>query len=124
MRTIIQYNLTYHNKLPNFFRKGKKSCIDFMISNCPTKFLNIRTHYEDNIFQYDNTNYSNILSNHVMVSGIYNKFFFANFRQFRIMRNFKLLTKYTLNQYFSLNKELNSIFNYSDPDIIAEILIR
>lgn len=68
----IEYNLTYHNKLPTFLRKGIKSCTDFVISNCPTKISNVRTHYNgDNEFQYEDINYNNILSDHVMVSGIY-----------------------------------------------------
>ena len=56
---IINFNLTYHNNLPTFFRKGSRSCIDFIISNCPTKLSNIRTHYnDDNNFQYKNIYYN------------------------------------------------------------------
>ena len=40
------------------------------------------------------------------------------------MRNLRLLTKNKLNHYFSQNEMLNSIFNHTDPDIIAEIIIR
>ena len=70
---MIDYNLTFHNKLPTFCRKGIKSCIDFFISNCHTKFLNIRTHYKDDEnFKYEDINYNNIMSDHVMVLGVYN----------------------------------------------------
>ena len=121
----IEYNLTYHNKLPTFFRKGVKSCIDFVISNCPTKVSNVRTHYNDeDIYQYEDINYNNILSDHVMVSGVYNNKNIAKGSQFRITRDAKLLTKHNLNEYFSCNKPINTIFHQTDPDLIAEILTR
>ena len=97
---IIEYNLTYHNKLPTFFRKGVKSCIDFVISNCPTKVSNIRTHYNDeDIYQYEDINYNNILSDHVMVSGVYNNENVAKGSQFKITRDAKLLTKHILSRF-------------------------
>ena len=80
---IIEYNLTYHNNKPTFFRKGNKSCIDFIVSNCPTKISNIRTHYDDDdIFQYEDCNYNNIMSDHVMISGVYNNKKIINPQQF------------------------------------------
>lgn len=70
---IIDYNLTYHNNMPTFFCKGNKSCIDFFISNCPIKISNVQTHYDvDEFFQYEDTNYNNIMSDHIMISGVYN----------------------------------------------------
>ena len=121
---IIEYNLTYHNKLPTFFRKGVKSCIDFVISNCPTKVSNVRTHYDDDIYQYEDIDYNNMLSDHIMVSGVYNNKKIAKGSQFRITRDAKLLTKHNLNEYFSCNEYLNMIFQQTDPDIIAKILTR
>ena len=70
---IINYDLTYHNNQPTFYRKGIKSCIDFIISNCPTKIYNVKTHYNgDDIHQYKDTNYHNIMSDHIMISCSYN----------------------------------------------------
>ena len=66
---IINYNLIYHNNLPTFIRKAQKSCIDFIISNCPSKINNVRTHYDDNDHhQYKDVNYCNILSDPIMIS--------------------------------------------------------
>ena len=45
---IINCNLIYHNNQPTFIRKAQKSCIDFIISNCPSKINNVRTHYDEN----------------------------------------------------------------------------
>ena len=42
--SIIENSLTYHNNKATFCRKGVKSCIDFIISNCPLKIKNVRTH--------------------------------------------------------------------------------
>ena len=83
---IINYNLTYHNNLPTFFRKGTKSCIDFIISNCPTKINNTRTHYnDDDHYQYKGINHSNILSHHAMISCRYNSNKIKSFQQFIII---------------------------------------
>ena len=66
---IINYNLIYHNNQPTFIRKAQKSCIDFIISNCPSKINNVRTHYDDNYhYQYKDINYCNILSDHIIIS--------------------------------------------------------
>ena len=66
---IIEYSLTYHNNLPTFSRKGVKSCVDYVISNCPSKIQNVRTHYADStIYEYTDNEYNNIMSDHVMIS--------------------------------------------------------
>ena len=98
---IIEYSLTYHNKLPTFFRKGTQSCVDFIISNCPTKVTNVRTHYDDKeIYTYKDYEYNNIMSDHVMLSCTYNNRHITKKQQFKIIMNNKLLTKHTLNEYF------------------------
>ena len=44
---------------------------------------NVRTHYNDeDIYQYEDINYNNILSDHVMVSGVYNNKNIAKGSQF------------------------------------------
>ena len=114
---------TYNNQ-PTFYRKGIKPCIDFIISNCPTKISNVRTHYNgDDIYQYKDTNYHNIMSDHIMTSCSYNNKKIRATQQFRTIRDYKLLTKHTLNEYFSHNDTLNTIFNYTDPEIVANVLI-
>ena len=61
---------------------------------------NVKTHYNDeDIYQYEDINYNNILSDHVMVSGVYNNENVAKGSQFQITRDAKLLTKHILSRY-------------------------
>ena len=59
-----------------------------------------------------------------MISCSYNNKKIKSTQQFRTIRDYKLLTKHTLNEYFSHNDTLNTIFNYTDPEIVANILIK
>ena len=121
---IINHGLVYHNNLPNFIRKAQKSCIDFIILNCPAKINNVRTHYDDNNHhQYKDINYCNILSDHIMISCRYSNSKIKSIQEFRTIRNYRLLTKHALSQYFTHNERLNTIFNYTDPETISYILI-
>ena len=63
------------------------------------------------------------MSDHVMLSCTYNNKHITKTQQFKIIRNNKLLTKHTLNEYFKNNDTINTKFNYTDPNIIAEILV-
>ena len=63
------------------------------------------------------------MSDHVMLSCTYNNKHITKTQQFKIIRNNKLLTKHTLNEYFTNNDTINTIFNHTDPNIIAEILV-
>ena len=49
---IIQNSLVSPNKDPTFFRNGSKSWIDHIITNCPTKITNVRTHNPNNSNNY------------------------------------------------------------------------
>ena len=69
------------------------------------------------------TNYHNIMSDHIMISCSYNNKKIKSTQQFRTIRDYKLLTKDILNEYFSHNDTLNTIFNYTDPELVANILI-
>ena len=90
---IIQNSLTYHNNKPTFCRKGVKSCIDFIISNCPLKVDNVRTHDGDSqIFGYRDIEYNDIMSGHYILSCTYNNSKINHPQQFKITRNFRLLT--------------------------------
>ena len=42
-QSIIENSLTYHNNKATFNRRGIKSCIDYIISNCPTKVCVVGT---------------------------------------------------------------------------------
>ena len=63
------------------------------------------------------------MSDHVMISCTYNNKHITKTQQFRIIRNHKLLMKHNLNQYLSHNDIINTIFNYTDPNVITEILV-
>ena len=71
--SIIENSLTYHNNKATFCRKGVKSCIDYIISNCPLKVKNVRTHDgETEIFGYKDWEFNNIMSDHFILSCTYN----------------------------------------------------
>merc|ERR1712240_666541 len=122
--SIIENSLTYHNNKATFCRKGIKSCIDYIFSNCPLKIRNVRTHDgETEVYGYKDWEFNNIMSDHFILSCTYNHKKIDLPQQFMISRNSKLLTKYNLNQYFSNNDVLQGIFSETDPNIIAETLL-
>merc|ERR1712240_272533 len=103
--SIIENSLTYHNNKATFCRKWVKSCIDYIISNCPLKIMNVRTHDgETEVFGYKDWEFNNIMSDHFILSCTYNHKKINLPQQFMITRNSKLLTRYNLNQYFSNNE--------------------
>ena len=123
-QSIIENSLTYHNNKPTFCRRGVKSCIDFIISNCPIKIANVRTHDGDTeIFGYKDVEYNNIMSDHFLLSCTYNNKKICIPQQFLITRNSRLLTRHNLNEYFSNNPLLQEIFSETDPNVIAETLL-
>ena len=67
--------------------------------------------------------YHIIMPDHVIISCVYNNKSFASLQQFRIIRDNKLLTTNTLNEYLANNEVLDSISNHTDPNIIAETMI-
>ena len=90
---LIDCNMTIHNDNPTFFRLGILSCIDHIISNCPTKISNVRTHIQSNGSNYINIganiiNTQNaILSDHAFLSCNYNAKDISIPQQFKIIRN-------------------------------------
>lgn len=96
---LIQNSLVSHNKDPTFFRNGFRSCINHIITNCPTKITNVFTHINNN-YPNDiniNTNIINndnsILSDYSLLSCSYNSKDIHIPQQFEIIRDGKLLTK-------------------------------
>ena len=123
-QSIIENSLTYHNNKATFNRRGVKSCIDYIISNCPTKVSNVRTHDGDTeIFGYRDLEYNNIMSDHYLLSCTYNNKKINIPQQFLVTRNSNLLTRQSLNDYFSCNPYLQEIFSETDPNKIAETLL-
>lgn len=113
---LIQNSLTIHNNKPTFFRKKTKSCIDHIISNCPTNISNVRTHYNNDTINYINTgkniiNNSNpVLSDHAILSCNYNNKHITTPQHYKIIRNNKLLTKHKLKSYFNHNENRFTYF--------------
>ena len=123
-QSMIDNSLTYHNNRATFCRKGVKSCIDYIISNCPLKINNVRTHDGDKeVFGYKDLEYNNIMSDHFLLSCTYSSKKINFPQQFLITRNSKLLTKHNLSQFFTNNEVLQCIFSETDPNIIAETLL-
>lgn len=104
------YNMVIHNDKPTRNMVNTPlSLIDHIYSNCPKKISNVKTH---------NCNFSD----HSILSFTYTTKGQVYTPKFRYIRNFKLLNANTLNLHISQSFELNSIFNTSDPNKIAETL--
>ena len=85
--------------IPPFSAKNIKSCIDHLITNCPLNISNVRTYIQNNNNNYCNTNANiinnsnTILSDHAILSCIYNNKDIPIPKQFKIIRNHNLRTK-------------------------------
>ena len=106
-----KYNLTQHNhKFTRFAPHQPPSCIDHIFSNCTNKISNVTTH-------------KNTISDHSIITAQYSSNHQIYHPKFiKKNRNFRLLTKNTLNLYVKNSTLLNSIFNYTDPDIITNLI--
>ena len=126
---IIENSLTIHNHEPTFFRKNIHSCIDHIISNCPLNISNVQTYVNTNDINYINTsaniinNTNPIMSDHALLTCNYNHKDIVIPQQFKVIRDYKLLRKHNLQQYFIHNSHINSVFNETDPYIIANTII-
>ena len=65
---MIKNSLIEHNHKPTFFRPGIKSCIDHIISNCPSKISSVTTNNHNNTNPTQNV----IISDHLILTAIYN----------------------------------------------------
>lgn len=108
---LTNNNYTVHNENNTYYiNQNPISCIDHIYSNCPHKVTHVTTH---NTGQSD---YS-ILTSH------YNTKAPITLPKLIYTRQKHLLTEYTLNQYLSNNDILQTIYTYTDPDLIAEIMM-
>ena len=101
--------ITHNNELTRFQQNQDPSCIDHLYSNCPRNISNVITH-------------KNLFSDHSLISLIYNtksKFYTPKFTN---VRNFKLLSRERMLLFLDNSIELNKIFNYTDPEVIANIM--
>merc|ERR1712240_978051 len=108
---LTDNNYTTHNELQTYYVKQQPiSCIDHIYSNCPHKITNVSTH---------NTG----RSDHSILTAIYHtKAPIAPRRQYFSRKKYKL-TKHALNQHLEHNQILKSVFTYTDPNLIADIIM-
>ena len=102
-------NIAILNDEPTRFLSGvDPSCIDHITTNCPEKFYNTNT-------------IKTTISDHCcLVTNYKNKKIKYQPKKIKI-RNFKNLTKIKLENAIIHNQNLNTIFNYNEPDTIANI---
>ena len=85
------------------------SSLDHIYSNCPTKIYNVQT-------------IPSIFSDHALVMCNYKTNKKVYHPKFIKTKNYTNLTKSNLLKYISNNTQLDKLFRYSDPDLIAHIL--
>ena len=104
------HNICQHNKeLTHFNGYHQPSLIDHIYSNCPLKISNVTTS-------------QNIYSDHSIITAIYSSKEQLSHPRFLNIRNWKLLTKEKLCDLIDRSELLNSIFKYTDPNIIENII--
>merc|ERR1712240_180343 len=93
---LTEHNITTHNKEPTYFvNQTPISCIDHIYSNCPQKLTHITT-------------INNGLSDHATLTATYHTKAPIN----------------NLNAYLNNNDIIQTAYNYTDPELIAEIIMR
>ena len=108
---ITNNNYTIHNETNTYFiNQTPISCIDHIYSNCPQKVTHVTT---------NNTGQSD----HAILTAKYHTKAPITNPKLVYTRQKHLLTEYTLNQYLTNNDILQTAYNYTDPDLIAEIMM-
>ena len=104
-------NLTLMNKDPTRYWPGQKpSLLDHIICNQPNKICNILT-------------LGGIIADHEMVRCDYCHKVSEPLPHFIKIRDFSLLTRISILDQICINQRINSIFNYSNPNHVCNILI-
>merc|ERR1712240_255237 len=108
---LTSNNYTTHNEIQTYYNKQQPiSCIDHIYSNCPQKITGVTTH---------NTG----RSDHSILTAIYHtKAPIAPRRQY-FTRNKHKFTKHALNQHLEHNDILKSVFTYTDPNLITDVVM-
>ena len=109
---LTEHNITTHNKEPTYFvNQTPISCIDHIYSNCPQKITHITT-------------INNGLSDHATLTATYHTKAPINNPKVIYTRPKHLLTEHNLNAYLDNNDIIQTAYNYTDPELIAEIIMR
>ena len=98
-----------HNKKATYHKLKSSSRIDHIYSNCAGKITNLRT-------------IQNGMSDHCLINYNYRTKNVNIHPKFAFHRDKHLLTKYSLENYFENNMEINYLFNSQDPNVITNIL--
>merc|ERR1712115_572835 len=102
--TTINDTNTYHIKQKSI------SCIDHIYSNCPHKITHVTTH---NTGQSDHS---------ILTARYHTKAPITPRRQFFTRKKYKL-TAHALNQHLQHNNVIHSAFSYTDPNLVADIIM-
>ena len=106
---MLRNNIVQHNfENTRFARNTRDSCIDHIYSNVPNKITDIKTH-------------KNAFSDHSFVTAYYHSKEQYYNPKFIKTRNFRQLNKHSLLLAVE-QSDLDQIFNYQDPNVIAEML--
>merc|ERR1711867_38221 len=104
-------NYTTHNDENMYYVKQKPiSCIDHIYSNCPQKITKVTTH---------NTGQSD----HSIITAKYHTKAPITPRRQIFTRKKHLLTAHALNQHLQHNEIMQSTFTYTDPYLVADIIM-
>ena len=107
---LNKYNITQHNFKYTHFRPNQKpSCIDHLYSNCPNHINNVSTH-------------TNGISDHSIITANYSTKHEIVHPKYIKVRNWKSLTNNKIQNAIDQSDLMNSIFNYTDPNIVANII--
>ena len=101
------FNITQHNFKDTYFSSyNKPSSIDHIYSNCPNYIYNVTTNKSS-------------LSDHSIITANYKTEIKPYIPKFIKIRNWKLLTKTKIQNEIINSVILNNIFQYTNPDKIA-----
>ena len=108
---FLSDNYTTHNDADTYHLKQKPiSCIDHIYSNCPHKITNVITH---NTGQSDHS---------ILTARYHTKAPITPRRQVFTRKKYKL-TAHALNQHLQHNDIIHSAFSYTDPNLVADIIM-
>ena len=107
---MIDNSLISHHNKATFHRKGQASCLDHIYSNCHTKIKKV-------------TIEKDILSDHKIVTCIYNNKKLNLSTTYTTKRDYSLITTDSLLHYLNMTNNIDQVFNTDNPNTIAEIII-
>ena len=101
----------HNNEFTRYASNCDPSVIDQIISNCPEKFLHVRTEI-------------NTISDHCHLSSTYNIKIPKQQPKYRRYRDFCLVNREMLLEALKINPNMQNVFHHSDLNIIAEIIMK